>query len=344
MICACPDRLARSSPPFLRATWTSAFLFAAVCSQPVAQAQRAGENAVTAASDAFGTVVGTQTIGLYSPTNARGFSPTQAENIRIEGLYFDQQTTSSDPFLFSGTNMRVGIAAQSYAFPSPSGIADLSLRVPEDGAGASLVLVHGPLSEWSAEIDARYALWPQAFSVGVNVAAAQNFDYNYALASTRRAVSLLARWRPTSRTEVVPFFGYIYNTEDQETPFVFADGTHPVPQFNEQHLPTQNWTTWTWSQITAGVIATVATGGPWSVRTGIFRSETKTAHNFNDLLLGVQPDGIAQHVMDVAPPFAPTSYSGDLRVVRSASHGAATRCARAAPVSTTLNAGVSAAR
>ena len=305
----------------LRVAWALLFLTASILAGPVAHAQRAGENAVTAASDAFGTVVGTQTIGLYSPTSARGFSPTQAENIRIEGLYFDQQTTSSDPYLFSGTDMRVGIAAQSYAFPSPSGIADLTLRVPAEGAGASIVLIHGPLSTWSAEIDARYPLSPQALSVGVNVAASQDFDYNYALASTRRAISFLARWRPTARIEVTPFFGYIYNTEDQETPFVFADGTHPVPQFNEQHLPTQDWTTWTWTQITAGVIATFATGGPWSVRAALFRSETITSQNFNDLLLGVQSDGTARHVMDVSPPFSPTSYSGDLRIVRSASHG-----------------------
>src|SRR5690348_18033779 len=86
-----------------------------------AYAQRAQDNAVTAASDAFGTVVGNQTIGLYSPTNARGFNPTQAQNVRIEGLYFDLQTSQTDPWLFKGTDMRVGIAAQSYAFPSPSG-------------------------------------------------------------------------------------------------------------------------------------------------------------------------------------------------------------------------------
>jgi iron complex outermembrane receptor protein len=56
------------------------------------RAQRADENAIVAATDAFGTSVGLQTIGLYSPTNARGFNPTQAGNLRIEGLYFDQQT------------------------------------------------------------------------------------------------------------------------------------------------------------------------------------------------------------------------------------------------------------
>ncbi|MGH7106837.1 MAG: hypothetical protein ACREFT_10045 [Acetobacteraceae bacterium] len=56
-----------------------------------ANAQRADDNAATSASDAFGTVVGNRTIGLYSESNARGFSPMQAGNVRIEGLYFDQQ-------------------------------------------------------------------------------------------------------------------------------------------------------------------------------------------------------------------------------------------------------------
>ena len=102
-----------------------------------AGAQRAKDNAVTSASDAFGTVVGNQSIGLYSPADARGFNPTQAQNVRIDGLYFDLQTSTIDPYLFKSTDMRVGISAQSYAFPSPSGIADLTLRTPGDAAGAS---------------------------------------------------------------------------------------------------------------------------------------------------------------------------------------------------------------
>src|SRR5256885_2879277 len=39
-------------------------------------AQRANDIAVTAASDAFGKAVGSQKIGLYSPSNARAFSST----------------------------------------------------------------------------------------------------------------------------------------------------------------------------------------------------------------------------------------------------------------------------
>src|SRR5579864_5318453 len=68
----------------------SALLFASLAALP-AGAQRVDDNAVTAADDAFGNTVGFQTVGLYSPTNARGFNPEQAENLRIEGLYDDQK-------------------------------------------------------------------------------------------------------------------------------------------------------------------------------------------------------------------------------------------------------------
>jgi iron complex outermembrane receptor protein len=303
-----------------RATWIPVFVvgISLLLASP-ADAQRAKDNAVTAASDAFGTVVGNQTVGLYTPTNARGFSPTQAENVRIEGLYFDQQASSIDPYLFSGSDMRVGIAAQSYAFPSPSGIADLKLRTPGDSARASTVLIRGPLEQYSAEVDAQYPLMEDSLSIGINVGAAQNFDYDYALKSTRRAISLVARFHPNAGTEVIPFFGYVHNAEREETPLVYSDRAHPLPLFDEQRLPTQSWTTWGWNQSTAGLIAKVAISGPWSLRAGLFRSAQEEARNYNDLLLGILPNGVADHVMDVPPAHTSSSYSGDLRVTRSVS-------------------------
>ena len=316
----CRKRPARVGWRGTRAAWVPVFVVAvSLLSASPAYAQRAKDNAVTAASDAFGTVVGNQTIGLYSPTNARGFSPTQAENVRIEGLYFDQQTSSSDPYLFSGSDMRVGIAAQSYAFPSPSGIADLKLRTPGDSAGASIVLDRGPLEQYSAEVDTQYPLTADSLSIGINLAATQNFDYDYALTSARRAISLVVRYQPNPGTELFPFFGYTHNTEHEQTPLVYSDRTHPLPLFDEQRLPTQSWTTWGWNQSTAGLIAKVAIAGSWSLRAGLFRSAQEEAQNYNDLLLGVMPNGVADHVMDVTPAHTSSSYSGDLRVTRSVS-------------------------
>jgi iron complex outermembrane receptor protein len=308
-----------------RIRWNSIRLFVlgalALLASVAARAQRANENAVTAASDAFGTVVGSQTIGLYSPTNARGFSPTQAGNLRIEGLYFDQQSQGSNPYLFSGYDMRVGIAAQAYAFPSPSGIADYTLRAPGDSYLASAVLIRGPLDIASAEIDAQFPVVNNLLSIGLIVAAQRGFDYNYALISNRRAISLLLRFRPGSGIEVMPFVGYIHNTEWQQTPLVFADGIHPLPLFNEQHLPIQNWTDWRWNQLTAGVIARVPITDGWSLRAGLFRSTDENYRNFNPLFLETMPNGSADQVLDVAPGRIATSYAGDLRVTRTKTSG-----------------------
>src|SRR5688500_16025319 len=88
-----------------------------------AHAQRADENAVKSADDAFGTSVGNERIGLYSDGDARGFSPVAAGNIRIEGLYIDNPTGFSSR-LVSGSTLRVGIAAQGYPFPAPTGLVD----------------------------------------------------------------------------------------------------------------------------------------------------------------------------------------------------------------------------
>src|SRR6266851_5650735 len=281
----------------------SALLFAmtSLVALPAA-AQRTDDNAVTAASDAFGVTVGLQTIGLYGPMNVRGFNPAQAENLRIEGLYYDQQITYSNPFLFNRSDIRVGIAAQSYSFPSPTGIVDYKLRTPGDAALVSVLLTRGPLNMATAEVDAQYPLVKDVLSVGVSVADWNNFDYNYARNSGSLGYSLMLRIRPDPRSEIVPFIGYTHNGEHQGLPSVYASGLNPLPMFNEQQLSAQDWTSWGWNQLTAGVIARTALGSSWRLATGVFRSLAQNSQNFNDLLLGPTARGIADHIIDVTPP------------------------------------------
>jgi iron complex outermembrane recepter protein len=102
---------------------------AALIAPSVALAQRTDDNATTQSDDAFGKSVGDERIGIYDPYNVRGFSAVEAGNTRIEGLYFFQQANPTDR-LVDGSTMRVGIAAQGYPFPAPTGIADYSLRKP----------------------------------------------------------------------------------------------------------------------------------------------------------------------------------------------------------------------
>src|SRR4051812_30775606 len=88
-----------------------------------ALAQRADDNAVTSADDAFGASVGNDSVGLYSPFDVRGFSAVDAGNVRIDGLYFDRQTDLTS-LVAPDNNMRVGISAQGYPLPAPTGVAD----------------------------------------------------------------------------------------------------------------------------------------------------------------------------------------------------------------------------
>src|ERR1700739_4781781 len=74
---------------------------------------RSDENAVTQAEDAFGFSVGRERLGVYNSGNARGFSPSAAGNLRIEGLYFDQEFGLPGTLLDS-TSIKVGLSAQGY--------------------------------------------------------------------------------------------------------------------------------------------------------------------------------------------------------------------------------------
>src|SRR4028119_2371705 len=138
----------------IKRLWVGAGMAALLVDAGTAWAQRTGENAVASAQDAFGTSVGNERVGLYSPGSARGFSPIQAGNLRINGMYFDIQGDLNDR-LISGSNVRVGLTAQSYPFPAPSGVADYSLRLPGSEAVASTVVGIGPFGGPRLEVDAQ---------------------------------------------------------------------------------------------------------------------------------------------------------------------------------------------
>src|SRR4051812_20053769 len=176
----------------------------ACCAASGARAQRAGEDALKSADDAFGTSVGNESIGLYSPGSARGFSPSDAGNVRIEGLYFDQQAGLNNRVI-GGSTVHVGISAQAYTFPAPTGIADFHLRIPGEKPLVSAVARGGPYNTVGLEVDAQYPVVPGRLSIGVggsayefdNDAAAPNFDYAFAA---------IARFTPTDNMEFVGFW------------------------------------------------------------------------------------------------------------------------------------------
>ena len=76
----------------------------------IALAQRAAENAVASADDAFGSSVGLEQTGIYSEQDTRGFSPAKAGNARIDGVYYDPVGSLSARLRYANV-VRVGFAA-----------------------------------------------------------------------------------------------------------------------------------------------------------------------------------------------------------------------------------------
>ena len=126
-----------------------------------ARAERSADNAVTQADDAFGFSIGRETLGIYSADNARGFSPTEAGNVRIEGLYF-VPAEGLPSALVDSVNIRVGLSAQGYPFAAPSGIVDQRLRKPAAKRGASLIANFDQFGSAGIEVDGSLPVSEQA--------------------------------------------------------------------------------------------------------------------------------------------------------------------------------------
>jgi iron complex outermembrane receptor protein len=284
---------------------------------PDAQAERAQENAVTTAEDAFGLAVGNQAIGLYSMVDARGFSPQQAGNLRIEGLYFDDPSNYVGPCTARAIVMRIGITAQSYSFPSPTGIADLRLHVPGDQSSLSAAVSRGPYQESSALLLGQTPLTPK---LGASVCAAYNGDFgpDQARHSQNFGLGGTLRWRPTERTEVVPFWTYMNGGQHRLVPLVYTDSTLLPPSFDVRDLATDPSTSYGWRTDAYGVVVRHVLRNGWDVSAGLFRADERDRRSaLEEYVLSVnQPDRGVYHFRDLLPPLSSVSTSGELRLAR----------------------------
>jgi iron complex outermembrane receptor protein len=288
-----------------------------LASPGAAWAQRTGENAVASAQDAFGTSVGNERVGLYFPQSARGFSPIQAGNVRINGLYFDYQADLNDR-LIAGSNVRVGLTAQGYPFPAPTGVADYSLRLPGSEAIASVVVGIGPFGGPRAEVDAQLPITETlgvAAGVGVN---AQEIYYGGQQRLLTAAAA--ARWRPAGNVEIIPFWSTQDEGGREAPPVIFTSGAYLPPEIERRRYFGPEWAQNAGQDVNYGLLASFSSGD-WTLRGGGFRSIAHDERNFTPLFLNTTPEGVADRVVvaDQARRFASTS--GELRLTRQVAEG-----------------------
>ncbi len=291
---------------------------AALLSNPqMALAQRTGENPVASAQDAFGTSVGNERVGLYSPFNARGFSPVQAGNVRINGLYVDYQADLSER-LMSGSNVRVGLTAQGYPFPAPTGVADFSLRLPGSEAVASTVVGIGPFGGPRAEVDAQL---PVSATLGIAGGVGLN-QQGLVYGGDQRLLTagLAARWRPTSNIEIIPFWGLQQEDGQEAQPIIYTDGAFLPPEIERRRYFGPDWAENEGRDVIYGLLGTLSFGD-WTLRGGAFRAIAHDYKNFTPLFLNTTPDGEADLVVVSNPSRRFASSSGELRLTRKVTEG-----------------------
>lgn len=263
--------------------------FALLWAPGTAWAQRAAENAVSSADDAFGSSVGLEQTGIYSEQDTRGFSPAKAGNARIEGLYYDPIGALSSR-LRVGNSIRVGFAAESFPFQAPTGIVEYRMRPFPDKAGVSLAYNAMAFGGYIRELDVRLPLADKR--VGILLGAAQS-DLRLTDGSNNQAYGLTARvFVRLGAVELTPFYSHARFTGNQaHVPVVVNGPTLPDYPQARRYLG-QDWASGNYDNSQRGVVVKAALTRRLSLRAGIFHADGDKQENYTEVLsLLPVPDG-----------------------------------------------------
>ena len=285
-----------------------------------ALAQRTDNNAVTSAEDAFGKSVGDSAIGIYNPGDVRGFSPSDAGNIRLEGLYFDQQGFLTDR-LQGGNTIRVGISAQGYPFPAPTGIADYELRKAGGKRLAAVAVNLGPFGGKSVEADVQLPLDGQRLGTAIGVGLYRDVE---PWGGTPEFLSIGAtlKYAPRPGIEIIPFWMRVRRTSQETEPLIFTSGPFLPKRAPRGPYLGQPWAQGGGIESNYGLVARADPLG-FDVRLGVFRSGSYDDVSYADLLFDTDANGaVGNRVVVRETGGRRTSTSGELRVSRAFDEGA----------------------
>lgn len=295
--------------PFQRDCSALAVVAALLAAAP-AQAQRATDNAVASAEDAFGTSVGTESTGIYSEQDTRGFSPTKAGNLRIDGIYFDQVVTLSGR-LKQSTSIRVGFAAEDYPFQAPTGIVDYRFRPMPTETGASVALMRNGFWASIGELDLRLPLagGKVAITGGMAYAEQRSIDGTDSFSwggSVRPIVRL-------GGIEFAPFFHRGWYPKNYTHPLTVVSGTElPELPRKRQYLG-QRWARGRLANGAEGATLKAAITDALSLRGGLFRSTSTRLENYTEIF-SYAGGGLATHRLIADPEQDIAATSGEVQL------------------------------
>ncbi|MGK6318006.1 TonB-dependent receptor domain-containing protein [Sphingomonas sp. DT-204] len=289
-----------------------------LCAVSPACAQRVDDNAVADAEDAFGSNDGGEDLGVYGPGDVRGFSPIDAGNVRIEGLFIDRQADLS-PRLVEGNRIRVGPSAIGYAFPAPSGIVDYRLRKPGAEAVLSLVSQANSFGGMLIEVDAMMPIAGRTLGIG---AAASFSRSEYASGNNADVFSMMATaaWRPNDLTEIQPFWSRVRITDEDIFPIIIGNGQGVPPRMTRRQFVGQRWADVETERFNYGAISRTRLGG-FGIRAGAFRSVNVVREGHSVLLDAAEPGVLAGRTVIARPRRSNVSTSGEIGISRQFGQG-----------------------
>lgn len=281
-----------------------------------AWAQRADDNAVRSADDAFGTTVGNETIGLYDARNARGFNPQQSGNVRIEGMYFDRPSTGPGDVLvdrlFAGFTVRVGVNALTFPFPAPSAIVDIRLRKPMNKQVTSVVATYGPYEQTSLELDTQIPIINGKFSIGGGVERTR-YVSDMKTDADDSSFAGLARFTPTDSIELTTFWGQGRRKNSENMPFIFVGGDW-IPPDQIRGVPfAQEWNQWQQHDTNYGAVGSAKLNSAWTLRAGLFRATYDRRQDHTTFFNNTQRDGTTDVVFQKLLPIVIETTSGEVQ-------------------------------
>ncbi|MDG5495685.1 TonB-dependent receptor [Niveispirillum sp. BGYR6] len=294
----------------MRRPFRSAALFLlTLAGAPVLAAEPAG-NVVRQAADAFGLRVGTESIGLYSQSAVRGFSPKVAGNIRLEGLFFRPAGALTDRAVDS-TSIRVGLGNVGQLFPAPSGVADLALRDPGQANGLHATLAIDPYLSPYLELDGDLAsadgVWTLASGLGLYP------DDNGQAGNDARYVTaaFIPRWRPTDRLTITGLLDMEWGRDEDVTPTLLPlDGMLP-PSTRRSRFIGQRWADYAFDNRNLGLIVDAGLADGLALRGGLFHSQHKAGKDAFTLLNGLDATGQGEMFVLMFPPTQSSVWSGE---------------------------------
>jgi iron complex outermembrane receptor protein len=283
------------------------------------RAQHASDDPLATANDAFGLTLGLESIGLYGPGGVRGFNPQTAGNVRIDGLYFDQQGTLSNRVV-EGSTIRIGVSEIGYAFPAPTGIVDYDLRHPGNGTpSATFVASAGPFQANGLSIDGNLPLISSDLQlpIGASLQTSTNTPAgwpNPGYTSTVTNVGATPQWKPNDWITVRGIWDWTQTTHAKTLPFVFTAGDY-LPPYTPRGYYGQDWAEGRSLAENYGGIVTARLADHWSLAAGLFRSIADAPVSFEDLYLNTLPNGSAEQFVVGNPDQRTSSTSGEARLV-----------------------------